>query len=136
MLRRVETPAQELNIVGAYDSINSRLARIGAANMVMLKAMRAQLSNASASSDWQLQADDAAAAYGYPEDAGGSFDSDASNEVAHALGSRRPLGDSLVLGPLSPGLALGWEPRAPGTPVENPHPEFYGIDQYGRNIDQ
>ena len=118
MLRRVERPPQELNIVGAYESLNERLARIGAANTQALEAMRAKLDSVATSSGWPTM----------------------QREPEATLRPRIDLAqqaeDSLVLGPLSPGLKLGWAPRRgsdDAATVENPHAEFYGLSG---NIDQ
>ena len=96
MLRRIERPTVEVNVVGVYDNMNVRLAEIGARTAAMQARMQASLYGATPSNDWQLAVEE--------QEAGSelSLNAAAANQT-------------LTLGPLSPGLELGWKPRrAPG----------------------
>lgn len=98
MLRRIERPHVEVNVVGVYDNMNSRLAEIGTRTSAMHARMQASLYGATPSNDWQLAVEE----------------QEASSELSLCAAAAN---QTLTLGPLSPGLELGWKPRRARQPA-------------------
>lgn len=98
MLRRIERPTIEVNVVGVYDNMNVRLAEIGTRTAAMQARMQASLYGATPSNDWQLAVEE----------------QEASAELSVSAATAN---QTLTLGPLSPGLELGWKPRRARQPA-------------------